>query len=481
MKNTFSLDIENALLGFAQADTNDIIILGVAFFSMIGFVASLVLYLRSQRTQASFLNNAQDLTGGLRGRLEKLEMNFNNSRTELVRADQFASAELIHIRKELALIKKHLGIKAELPEPEKIIPKTEEAIAVVVPAKEIPLETLAESTQKKTEKSEIISEEAEPLNERLKKTRKSFMERFRDLFKDRTELDDAGLDDLEEMLIAADIGVKTSQQLLNECRHNLQSGQRISRGLLMDSLRAKIGDILKYDNKPEYPLNPVKNGDFPVVVLMIGVNGVGKTTTTAKLAYLWKKAGKKVVMAAADTFRAAAVEQLLSWGKQMDVPVVTGPENCKPATVVFDALDKAIQEQADVVLIDTAGRLHNKANLMQELEGIKNVVSKKYGRLPDETILVVDAATGQNALSQAREFNSVSPLSGIIVTKLDGTPKGGIVIAIKAELGIPVRYIGVGESKLDLRVFNSSEFASALLNEAANNATEPENTVMSVS
>lgn len=470
MQNTFSDDFTNALAGLSTAATNDMIILGVAFFSLIGFFASLILYLRTQRSHNASLSNASDLTGGLRGRLEKLEMNFNNSRTELVRADQFASAELIYIRKELALIKKHLGIKSDQPDAEKVISAAADA-PVAIPAEEEIAISPAE-TQKKTEKSAPLNEEPEPLSNRLKNTRKSFLDRFKDLFRERSELDDQSLDELEEILISADIGIKTSQQLLSDCRLSLSSGQSINRAVFLDILRKKIERILSGDGPVEIPVIPERINNTPAVILIIGVNGVGKTTTTAKLAYLWKKSGKNIVMAAADTFRAAAVEQLQSWGKQMDVPVVIGPENCKPATVVFDALDRGLKENADVVLIDTAGRLHNKSNLMQELEGIKNVVLKKYGRLPDETMLVVDAATGQNALAQAREFNSVTPLSGIIVTKLDGTPKGGIVVAIKSELGVPVRYIGVGESKLDLRVFNSVEFTAALLNETATVVTE---------
>ena len=196
--------------------------------------------------------------------------------------------------------------------------------------------------------------------------------------------------------------------------------------------------------------------------MVVGVNGVGKTTTVAKLASNWSKAGFKVVVAAADTFRAAAVDQLVTWCSRIGVEVVTGAPNAKPQAVVFDAMVKAKELGAEVLLIDTAGRLHTKANLMQELEGVRNIVQRHDPDAPHETILVVDGATGQNALSQAKEFNQAVKLTGVIVTKLDGTPKGGIVVAIRSEYGIPVRYIGVGEGPDDLREFNSPEFVEAL-------------------
>ena len=195
-------------------------------------------------------------------------------------------------------------------------------------------------------------------------------------------------------------------------------------------IRDRLKEQLTYKQQLEYPIDPKSSKDKPKVILVIGVNGVGKTTSVAKLASRWQAEDASVVMAAADTFRAAAVDQLKEWGQRLDVPVVTGAENAKPATVVYDAIDRAMADNSDVLLVDTAGRLHNKANLMQELEGIKNVIKKKLGREPDETILVVDGATGQNALNQAREFNAIAPLTGIIVTKLDGTAKGLSLIHI---------------------------------------------------
>ena len=215
-------------------------------------------------------------------------------------------------------------------------------------------------------------------------------------------------------------------------------------------------------NSPLNEIQPEARSDGPLVVMLVGVNGVGKTTTAGKLAQRWKAAGAKVVLAAADTFRAAAVEQLQLWGERTGVPVVSGPEDSKAATVVYDAIERAQAEEADVLLIDTAGRLHTKSNLMQELEGIRNVLQKRIPSAPHEVLLVLDATTGQNALQQANEFNSSVSLSGLVITKLDGTPKGGIVVAIKRELGIPVRYIGVGESAADLRPFSARNFVEAL-------------------
>ncbi len=211
-------------------------------------------------------------------------------------------------------------------------------------------------------------------------------------------------------------------------------------------------------------VTPVRRADGPTVVLMVGVNGVGKTTTAAKLAARWKGEGASVLLVAADTFRAAAVEQLKLWGARIGVPVVTGAAEAKPATVVFEAMARAQKENIDVVIVDTAGRLHTKANLMQELEGVYNSISKHQSSGPHETLLVLDGSTGQNALTQAKEFNAAVKLTGLVVTKLDGTPKGGIVVAIAEELGVPVRFIGVGEAAGDLRPFVIGEFVEALFN-----------------
>lgn len=228
-------------------------------------------------------------------------------------------------------------------------------------------------------------------------------------------------------------------------------------------MKSKLHSLL--DQGRGRAIEPRRKESGPMVVLVVGVNGVGKTTTVAKLANQWNEQGARVLLVAADTYRAAAVEQLRDWGTRIGVEVVSGGTDAKPAAVVFDAMAKGKAENFDVVLIDTAGRLHTRSNLMQELEGVLNVIRKHQSDAPHETILVVDGTTGQNALAQATEFNAAAPLTGLIVTKLDGTPKGGIVVAIRRELGIPVRYIGVGESSADLREFDAAEFVEALLGE----------------
>ena len=241
----------------------------------------------------------------------------------------------------------------------------------------------------------------------------------------------------------------------------------------MATLKAKVLAVLGDATPESLELSPQKRGNSPQIVMIVGVNGVGKTTTVAKLAHRLKEAGASVVIAAADTFRAAAVEQLCAWADRVGVPVITGATDAKPATVVFDAAKKAVELGADVLLIDTAGRLHTKTNLMQELEGVRNAVQRHIPDGPHETLLVVDGSTGQNAISQAREFNQAVPLSGLIVTKLDGTPKGGVVVAIKSELGIPVRYIGVGEAEEDLRPFSAVEFVEALFDVSSETSALP--------
>ena len=451
--------------GLASSAPWDVALLGVAFFSLLGFMASLLLYFKSQRIQVSSFDTHKELTGGLRGRLEKLEMELNSLRTETARNSQFGQTELLYLRKQIFDLKKHLKIEVSDLEEKlnlKKIESQDEDLEDIVSKKDLDESSNKEDVQEVKNEEILDPDLVQPLEVKIAKTKENFFSRLKKVFKDRNDLDDLGLDEIEEILVGADIGVKTSMQLIAEAREMLESGKLITKAILLDSIKNKISNILSFEGFDEYPVIPIKKESKPYVVLLLGVNGAGKTTTAAKLAYRWSKEGKKVILGAADTFRAAAVEQLVSWGNQMDVPVVLGSENAKPATVVFDVLDRAEKENADVVIIDTAGRLHNKANLMQELEGINNVIKKKLGSDADETLLVIDGTSGQNGLIQAKEFNSVIPLSGIIVTKLDGTPKGGIVIAIKAELGIPVRYIGVGESKNGLRVFNSKEFSEAI-------------------
>ena len=306
-------------------------------------------------------------------------------------------------------------------------------------------------------------ETSSSLASRLKKSRESFFGKIKSVFTGKVSVDEEALDDLEEILVTSDLGVKLAGELVEEVRSEIESGREFSEEELIDFLESMIIDELR-DSSGEshgFALEPAEGG--PLVVMVVGVNGVGKTTTVAKLANSWAEDGKKVLMVAADTFRAAAVEQLRTWGGELDIPVVYGPPECKPSTVVYDGMEKGNQEGFDIILIDTAGRLHTKSNLMQELEGVRNVISKQQANAPHETLLVLDGSTGQNALSQAREFDAAVDLTGLIVTKLDGTPKGGIVVAVKKELDLPIRYIGVGEAKDDLRPFNSDQFVQALL------------------
>lgn len=272
---------------------------------------------------------------------------------------------------------------------------------------------------------------------------------------------DAELEEgLEELLISSDLGVNTTRMLLEQLRGDAKELKHVDEAALNSQLKQIIKSILSGNEDPE--IVPERRDGQPLVIVMVGVNGVGKTTTIAKLGRQFRAKGAKVLFAAGDTFRAAAVEQLKMWGDRVGAEVVAAPEGAKPATVAYQAVHKAQLENFDVVILDTAGRLHTRVNLMNELRSVFQIIDREQPGAPHHTLLVLDASTGQNALQQAREFNSLEELSGIVVTKLDGTPKGGIVVAIKEELGIPIRYIGVGESAADLRPFSAEEFVEAL-------------------
>ncbi len=268
---------------------------------------------------------------------------------------------------------------------------------------------------------------------------------------------------LEESLITGDVGVITTEALLSTLRKEIPSGT-VSKTTLEEALRQRMATI--FDEKDGKPL---QKRDGLSVVALVGVNGVGKTTTAGKLARKLSDQGSKVLLAACDTFRAAAVEQLKLWGERSGIEVISGAEGAKPSTVAFAALQRAVATGADFLLIDTAGRLHTKSNLMQELDAVLKLIGRELPGAPHETILVVDATSGQNALEQARVFHGVAPLSGLVVTKLDGTPRGGMLFAIRRELGIPVRYIGLGEQAEDLKAFDSSEFLTELFGETTSN------------
>lgn len=262
-------------------------------------------------------------------------------------------------------------------------------------------------------------------------------------------------DELEAALIAGDLGPRMATQIVDDLK---KQGRTLSSVDIVQAARSRIAEILP---PPQPPIMPP--GDKPHVILVVGVNGTGKTTSTAKLANHLKKKGRAVIVAAADTFRAAAVEQLEVWSRRLDIPLVKGPPNCDPAAVCFDAYDLAARQKADYLIVDTAGRLHTKHNLMEELKKVHRTLGKRDPASPHETLIVVDATTGMNALQQAREFNKAIPLSGLIVTKLDGSGKGGVLVAIQHELGIPARYVGLGEGVDDFEAFHPDKFVGELL------------------
>lgn len=292
----------------------------------------------------------------------------------------------------------------------------------------------------------------------LAKTRNNIMSGVEEVLKSFTQIDEDLYEELEEALIMADIGVDTSVEIIEKLREKVKSDKIKDAALVKPALIEVINTMMN-EGENDFVLTP------PTVIMVIGVNGVGKTTTIGKLAHNFKEQGKSVMLAAADTFRAAAIDQLEIWGQRNNVPVVKHQENSDPGAVVFDAVRSAKAKNADVLICDTAGRLHNKKNLMDELRKIAKIIEKEYGEAQVETFLVLDATTGQNAVQQAKLFNEAADITGIVLTKLDGTAKGGIVLAIKNEMDIPVRYIGVGEGIDDLQPFNSMEFSRALFDE----------------
>jgi len=293
----------------------------------------------------------------------------------------------------------------------------------------------------------------------LKKTRSQFFGRLSALFSGKEQLDEDLLQRLEELLVSSDLGVKTVQELMAAIREEGRSGLEPAR--IRAALRQKIYEIVaQLPQDTEIQASSVAGK--PRVILMVGVNGVGKTTTIGKLAEKFASEGRSVLLAACDTFRAAAPEQLALWAERTGVSIERGEEDEKPATVAYRAVHRGLKEGADVILVDTAGRQHTKVNLMNELTSVASIISRELPGAPHETILVLDASTGQNALQQAREFNQAVTLSGVIMTKLDGTPKGGVLVGVKQLLGVPIRYIGIGEKPADLRIFNAQEFVDAL-------------------
>ena len=323
----------------------------------------------------------------------------------------------------------------------------------------------AVQTRKVEEKPEEVQAsktetEQEKYNRTLKKTRTGFAARLNEFFANFRRVDEEFFEELEEMLILSDVGVNVATQLTEDLRYEARLENVKKTEDLQRLIIEKLVDIYEKDDVYKEQIN---FQDGLTVMLFVGVNGVGKTTSIGKLAHKYKEAGKKVMLVAADTFRAGAVAQLVEWGRRVDVPVVTGAEKADPASVVFDGMEKALAEGVDVLMIDTAGRLQNKDNLMAELEKIGRIIKRVVPEAPHETLLALDASTGQNALSQAKEFSKITPLPGLVLTKLDGSAKGGVVLAIRQELDIPVKLIGFGEKIDDIGEFHSEEFMQGLL------------------
>ena len=323
-------------------------------------------------------------------------------------------------------------------------------------------ESVEENSSEVLEPETLQAEETvqEKYDRSLKKTRTGFGAHLNAFFANFRSVDEEFFEELEELLIMSDVGVQVASNLTEELRYEA----KLENAKKPDALRRVIIEKLVelYEKDGNYD-ESIHFQDGLTVMLFVGVNGVGKTTSIGKLAHRYKQAGKKVMLVAADTFRAGAVAQLAEWGRRVDVPVVTGPEKADPASVVFDGMERAISEGIDILMIDTAGRLQNKDNLMAELEKIGRIIKRVVPEAPHETFLALDASTGQNALVQAKEFSKITPLTGIVLTKIDGTARGGVVLAIREELNIPVKLIGFGEKIDDIGEFNSENFMKGLL------------------
>ena len=350
------------------------------------------------------------------------------------------------------------------PQPIPIVREdTQETSTSIEP--QLPPQSLPDLTEQQASPGKKETSLFQRLSERLAKTKESLVYRIDTLFLGKKEIDLELLDDLEEILITADIGVNTAQELLDEARRKVKRQELSDPQTLKKVIKEKIRSFITESDRPAELVMPAQG---PFIIMVVGVNGVGKTTTIGKIAHKFTNAGQSVLLVAADTFRAAAVAQLKIWGERNKVQVVSQKEGADPSAVVFDAMDVALAKGYDVVIVDTAGRLHTQVNLMEELKKIKRVMGKKIAGAPHEVMLILDATTGQNAISQAKLFNATVDITGLTLTKLDGTAKGGIVVNICRELKIPIRFIGIGEQLEDLRDFDPDEFVEALFQEQEN-------------
>jgi fused signal recognition particle receptor len=305
-------------------------------------------------------------------------------------------------------------------------------------------------------------EKKEALDKGLNKTKENFFSKITKAIAGKSTVDADVLDNLEEVLLSSDVGVATTLKIIERIEKRVEKDKYLGTSQLNAILKEEISSLLTENNSADVNDFPVDNTKKPYVIMVVGVNGVGKTTTIGKLAYQFKQRGKNVLLGAADTFRAAAVDQLIIWSQRVDVPIVSQGMNADPASVAFDAVSSGLAKNSDIVIIDTAGRLHNKVNLMNELGKIKKVMSKVIPDAPHEVLLVLDASTGQNAIEQCKQFTAATEVTALALTKLDGTAKGGVVIGISDQFKIPVKYIGVGEKMEDLQVFNRKEFVDSL-------------------
>ena len=357
----------------------------------------------------------------------------------------------------------------ESQDSEPVVEVSQEEVEELPNSEEVPeeentelLETVEENSSEvlEAERPQVEETVQEKYDRSLKKTRTGFGARLNAFFANFRSVDEEFFEELEELLIMSDVGVQVASNLTEELRYEA----KLENAKKPDALRRVIIEKLVelYEKDGNYD-ERIHFQDGLTVMLFVGVNGVGKTTSIGKLAHRYKQAGKKVMLVAADTFRAGAVAQLAEWGRRVDVPVVTGPEKADPASVVFDGMERAVSEGIDILMIDTAGRLQNKDNLMAELEKIGRIIKRVVPEAPHETFLALDASTGQNALVQAKEFSKITPLTGIVLTKIDGTARGGVVLAIREELNIPVKLIGFGEKIDDIGEFNSENFMKGLL------------------